>query len=92
MNNHEKAVELGRNFANTMFKDMLNVNFQGQSFDWDNFPSMFSETCAATLFTTYRKNPKNIEELERVAKESFMKEGMRIKEEYKKTSELPVKS
>lgn len=90
MTDHEVAVEMGRNFANTMFNDMLNVKYQGATFKWENFPSMFSGICAATLYTAYGKIPNDIEKLESVAKQSFEEEGERLKVEYQKTKTLPV--
>lgn len=92
LTDNEVAIEIGQRFANTMFKDMLNLNFQGPNFDWNNFPKMFAGICAASLFTAYPKVPKNIKDLETVAMESFNKEGERLKVEYQKTDTLPVNS
>lgn len=91
LSDNEVAVEMGKLFANTMFKDMLDVNFQGKTFDWNNFPSMFSKICAATLFTAYPKIPEDISALEEVAKKSFEAEGERLKLEYQKEKALPTR-
>ncbi len=91
MINKKVAIEHGQFYAKSTFKDMLNVNFQGESFSWDDFPKMFAGICAATLFTSYGKTPKNIKELEVLAVEALMKQGQKEKEEYLKTQKLPLK-
>lgn len=90
MTNQETAVEFGKSFARTTFNDMLNVNYQGPTFDWNN-SKMFEGICAASLFTTYVEIPENIKELEQVAVESLVKEWDVLKEEYlEKNGALPV--
>ena len=90
MTNQEIAVEFGKSFARTTFNDMLNINYQGPTFDWNN-SKMFGGICAASLFTTYTETPEDIKELEQVAVESLVKEWDVLKKEYLvKNGELPV--
>lgn len=91
MNTKEIAVNYGKASAQTFFKDMLNVQFQGENFNWNNFPQMFRGICSAGLFMQYPKTPKNLKELEEVAVKSMIEEGISLKTEYEKQNTLPLR-
>lgn len=92
MTNIEIAKQAGKQYAQSFFKDMLDVNFQGENFEWKNFPSMFNGICAASLFATYSKTPKNLEELEKIAVQAMNEEGEKLKEQYQLNKTLPTKN
>lgn len=84
--NKNIAHNFGIAFAQRWFKDMQNVSYQGFMFDW-NEP--LGDIVTTTLRMHYPKDPKNIEELNKIADSAANIEYSNLKEAYE--GELPVK-
>lgn len=84
--NKLKSQEYGIAFAKNMFKNMLNTEFQGFMFSWDDTRILESAKCS--LFTSFEEEPENIKELEEITFQSAVIEFDNLKEGFE--GELPL--
>lgn len=85
--NKRLSQEIGIAVAKTTFNDMLNINFQGFMFSWEDTDLL--ERSKDNLFVHFSSTPKNLEELENIAFQAALIEFSNLKESYNK--ELPVR-
>lgn len=84
--NEVKAQKYGISFAQNMFKNMLNKEFQGFMFSWDD--TSILETAKYSLFTSFEEEPENIKELEEITFQSAVIEFDNLKESF--DGDLPL--
>lgn len=87
--NKQRAINFGEVFANNMFNMMLDPDNQGDKFCWSQFPQTFEKVCRASLYQSYPKAPKNLDELEEVASISFITAGEILKRNFPRN--LPLR-
>lgn len=71
MNNGEKAKLIGIKYADSLFHQFLeNPEYRGVNFTWPNFPNMASQLAAASCFSSFHHNVRNLKSLEEICRKS----------------------
>jgi hypothetical protein len=90
--NQIHAEKVGQAFANNIFKDMLNPNYQGDNFSWDHFPENFAKMCISQIFMSFKDGVKNLDNLKAIGEAAYLEEGKKLKDQYSENNILPVKN
>ena len=67
MTNINKAKIFGKKYAEQMYADFREPNMKGPNFTWKKFPHLAKNLVAANVYTMFKKNVKNLNELKMVA-------------------------
>ena len=79
----EKAKSVGIAYADTLFEKMKEIEMRGINFKWETSQQGFSEVAAASLFSSFSREPKNLAELEDICKLAFKTQWFNLLEKTK---------
>lgn len=74
VSNETIAKRHGKTWADRLFNDFRDhPEYRGPKFDWHLSMDSFARLCSVSLFTNFKKAPRNIRELECVSRKHFTK-------------------